>query len=203
LKYELFMPIAKMTKRISPDIQSFLQKDSTINFLKSAKQFIDLIEANNIPTKQFYKQAHRILIDLYANGYKLEQIDLKYSGTNNNLGTTNDEFFNNIYQKLTVLLGQNCFYWEILDPTYTEQNGEPGPGWKVTDKEPLQCWLVEDFADIYHDLKIGLEKMKIGTDEAIEDALWQLKFNFINHWGQHCIDALRYLHYLWYEGKLD
>jgi len=61
---------------------------------------------------------------------------------------------------------------------------------------------VDDFADIYRDLKIELIKIeKIGTDEAVEDALWQIKWSFVHHWGQHCINALRYFHYLYYDGK--
>lgn len=73
------------------------------------------------------------------------------------------------------------------------------PGWKIADKEPTQGWLIEDFSDIYRDLKIELNKIDtIATNEAVEDALWQLKWSFFNHWGNHCINAIRYLHYYCY-----
>jgi len=190
--------------KIAPDIQTFLEKDSTKNFLKVAGHFIDLIEADNISTEQFYRLAHGALIDLYSGGHKLEQIELKYSSPNTDFGVTEDEFFKNINQALASKLGKDCFYWEVFDPTYTErENGEAEQGWKITDKEPLQGWLVDDLADIYRDLKIETEKLKIQTDEAIEDALWQMKWSFLNHWGNHCINALRYLHYLYYDGKLS
>lgn len=197
------MPNAKTTMEISSDIQTFLGKDSTKNFLKVAGHFIELIEADNIPAEQFYRQVHGTLIDLYSYGHKLEQIELKYSSADSDFGVTDDEFFKNKNQALISTLGKDCFYWEVFDPTYIEKdNGQPEQGWKITDKEPLQGWLVDDFADIYHDLKIEIEKIKIGTDEAIEDALWQMKWSFLNHWGHHCINALRYLHYLSYDGKL-
>lgn len=189
--------------KISSEIQAFLDKDSTVNFLRIAGQFIELIEADNIPTKQFYNQAHGTLIDLYASGHKLELIALKYSSPDSDFGKADNEFFKNKNEALISTLGKECFYWEVFDPTYTEQvNGQPGQGWKITDKEPSQGWLVDDFADIYRDIKIEFEKMKIGTDAAIEDALWQMKWSYIHHWGEHCINALRYLHYLCYEGKL-
>jgi hypothetical protein len=179
------MPNAKMTKTLSPDIQSFLDKESTRDFLNVTGQFIDLIEAENISNEQFYRQAHKTLIDLYASGHKLEQIDLKYSSAESEFGKTDDEFFKSKNQALISTLGKECFYWEVFDPAYSEQdNGKPVEGWKITDKEPTQGWLVDDFADIYRDLKIELEKMKIGTDEAIEDALWQMKWSFIHHWGE-------------------
>ena len=190
--------------KISQDIQIFLEKDNTKDFLKVAGHFINLIAAENIPTGQFYRQAHAILIDLYSSGHKFEQIELKYSGAESNFDMVDDVFFKNRNQALISAFGKNSFYWEVFDPTYTEKdNGKPELGWKITNKEPLQGCLVEDFIDIYRDLKIEIEKMKIGSNEAIEDALWQMKFSFINHWGNHCINALRYLHYLWYDGKLS
>ena len=90
----------------------------------------------------------------------------------------------------------------MFNPSYTEQEGQPGLGWKISDKEASQGWLVDDFFDIYRDLKIELSKIDtIATDEAIEDALWELKWGFFHHWGNHCINAMRYLHYWHFEGK--
>jgi hypothetical protein len=190
-----------MTNSLSADIQTFLQKDSTKTFLKVAEQFIALIEADNISKEDFCRQAHTTLIDLYAAGHKLEIIELKYSSADSDFGKTDDEFFKNKNQTIISTLGEDAFYWEVFDPTYFEKDGTPGQGWQITDKEPTQGWLVDDFADIYRDLKIEIEKMKIGTDEAIEDALWQMKFSSRNHWGQHCINAIRALHFLWYDEK--
>ena len=88
-------------------------------------------------------------------------------------------------------LGEDCIYWKVFDPTFEKEN------------EPIQGWLVDDFSDIYADLKEELFKIdEIGTNESIEDALWQLKSGFNQHWGNHCIDAMRALHYLWYDGKV-
>ena len=187
---------------LSADIQAFLQKESTKTFLKVAEQFIALVEADNISKEEFYRQAHTALIDLYAAGHKLELVELKYSSADSDFGKTDDEFFKNKNQALISTLGEDAFYWEVFDPTYFEKDGTPGQGWQITDKEATQGWLVDDFADIYRDLKIEVEKMKIGTDEAIEDALWQMKWSARNHWGRHCISAIRAVHFLWYDGKL-
>jgi Domain of unknown function (DUF5063) len=180
----------KMSGTFSIEIQSFQQKDSTRNFLKVAHQFISLIETDNISVEEFYRQVYPILIDLYSTGQKLEQIELKYSSAESNFNKTNDEFFINKNKALISTLGQNAFYWEVFDPYAAE-----------TENEATQGWLVDDFADIYRDLKIEFEKMKLATDEAVEDALWQMKWSFVHHWGQHCISALRALHFLWYGGQ--
>lgn len=173
--------------RVSTDIQEFLDRGTTKEFLISARQFISLLETENISTTDFYKRAHLSLSQLYAAGHRLEEISLKYS---NAITVDRDELFENKNIAKISELGKDAFYWEVFDPIYDE------------DKEPTQGWLVDDFSDIYHDLKIELRKIDtIATNEAVEDALWQMKWSFLNHWGQHCISALRALHFLSYNGK--
>jgi hypothetical protein len=179
-----------MTETLSVDIKNFLQKESTKSFLNAAKQFVDIVEADNILKEEFYKKVFPILVDLYSSGQKLDEIALKYSSADSHFDKTDDDFFKNKNRALISTLGQDAFYWEVFDP-YTSES----------ENQPTQGWLADDFADIYRDLKIELEKMKLGTDEAIEDALWQMKWSFIHHWGQHCISALRALHFLWYGGE--
>lgn len=160
------------------------------------------MEIEDVDKETFYRRAHVALIDLYSSGHKLEQINLKYSGANSDFGDKDLEFFKNKNVGLISTLGEDCFYWEMFDPTCFEKKEEANTNLTVTDNGPTQGWLVDDFADIYRDLKIELTKIgKVGTDEAVEDALWQLKWSFTNHWGQHCINALRAFHYLWYDGK--
>ena len=178
-----------MTNTLSLDIKTFLQKDTTKNFLMTAQMFTDLLEKKDIPKDKFLKEAHTILIDLYLKGHQLEQIDLKYSDADTEFEKSDDELFKNQNQALIALLGDEAFYREIFDPINDKE------------EEPVQGWLVDAFADIYRDLKIELEKIKIGTDEAIEDAIWQMKWSFFNHWGRHCVSAIRALHFLYYDGK--
>jgi hypothetical protein len=119
--------------------------------------------------------------------------------------TSGTETMNSLKTKTLDLfrhLERNVFTGRCLTRHTSNQKKKTNSDLIITDKEPTQGWLVDDFADIYRDLKIELTKIeKIGTDEAVEDALWQLKWSFTNHWGQHCINALRALHYLWYDGK--
>jgi hypothetical protein len=188
------------TDKLSTDIKEFLKRTSTETFLLVARQFVRLLETTNIDKEEFYSKAHTALLDLYSAGHKLDQIELKYSSDDKDFDR--DAIFENKNTGQISELRAEAFYWEIFDPTYSEKDGQPNAGWTITDREPSQGWLVDDFADIYRDLKIELIKIdNIGTDEAVEDALWQLKWSFAHHWGQHCINALRYFHYLYYDGK--
>ncbi|HYE22488.1 MAG TPA: DUF5063 domain-containing protein [Verrucomicrobiae bacterium] len=188
------------TDKLSADVKVFLERTSTETFLFAARHFVRLLETQNISNQVFYTEVHTALLDLYAAGHKLDHIELKYSSAD--ISFDRDAIFENKNVGQISELGEDAFYWEIFDPAYSEKQGQPNPGWTVTDREATQGWLVDDFADIYHDLKIELIKIDdIGTDEAVEDALWQLKWGFSHHWGQHCINALRYFHYLRYDGK--
>jgi hypothetical protein len=48
--------------------------------------------------------------------------------------------------------------------------------------------LSDDLADIYRDLRASL----LGDPARIQtnDALWDLRFSFETHWGQHAVSAL-------------
>lgn len=185
---------------LSTSIKEFLEKTSTETFLSAARHFVELLEKTAIEKEVFYSKAHTALLDLYSAGHKLDEIELKYSDANEDFDR--EAIFENRNAGLISELGSEVFYWEVFDPTYLEIDGRPSVGWSIKDKEATMGYLVDDFGDIYRDLKIELTKIdSIGTDVAIEDALWQLKFNFTHHWGNHCINALRYLHYLYYDGK--
>ena len=188
------------THKLSSDIKKFLERTSTENFLFTARQFVELLEVIKIDKEIFYSKAHTAILDLYLAGHKLDQIELKYTSADKDFDR--DAIFENKNAGQISELGEETFYWEIFDPTYSQNDGQPNSDWTITDKEATQGWLVDDFADIYRDLKIELIKIdRIGTDEAVEDALWQMKWSFSHHWGQHCINALRYFHYLYYDGK--
>src|SRR5690242_14491716 len=151
--------------KLSINIREFLERASTKSFLLAARQFIHLLEDKTIDKENFYSVAHNKLLDLYTAGHKLDVIDLKYSSAERDFDS--DKIFENNNADLISELGGQAFYWEIFDPTYSENNGKSKTDESIKDKEASQGWLVDDFADIYRDLKIELTKIdKIGTNEA-------------------------------------
>jgi hypothetical protein len=68
-------------------------------------------------------------------------------------------------------------YWEIFDP-YDLQ-------------EPVAGSLSDDVLDVYRDLRRGLALWDSHHDAG---AVWEWKFHFDAHWGDHAVDALRALH---------
>lgn len=171
---------------ITDDIKTFLYKSTTQEFLNSAQNFINLLENENLTLKEFMISCHSILLELYTCGHNFDEIELKYSDVHSRNEVKIK--FENRNKSIISKLNENEFYWEVFDPINPDM-----------ENEPIKGSLSDDLSDIYHDLKIELEKINTNTNEAIEDAFWQMKFSFRNHWGNHCIDALRALHYLCYE----
>jgi Domain of unknown function (DUF5063) len=76
-----------------------------------------------------------------------------------------------------VDFGAHDEYWEVFDP-YIEA-------------EALIGALSDDVADVYADLARGLALWEADKRDA---AVWEWRFGFDIHWGDHAIDALRALH---------
>src|SRR6056297_2511530 len=163
-------------KQLSTEITELLNKKSTTDFLNAARQFVILLENGDLNREKFYKDSHKALSELYRTALELETVELIHSGSGSEFDEIDKDELRKMNKNLISNLGKDCFYWEVFDPAYDKEN------------EPTQGWLVDDFADIYADLKEELTKIdQIGTNESIEDALWQLKFGFNHHWGNHCI----------------
>lgn len=68
-------------------------------------------------------------------------------------------------------------YWEVFDPYKLNQ--------------PVAGYLSDDLLDVYRDVRRGLALWESRHDA---DAIWEWRFSFESHWGDHAVDALRALH---------
>lgn len=68
-------------------------------------------------------------------------------------------------------------YWEVFDPY---ELGDPVAG-----------SLSDDLLDVFSNVRGGLLLWERGHEAA---AIWDWRFSFESHWGDHAVDALRALH---------
>ncbi len=71
------------------------------------------------------------------------------------------------------------YYWVVSDPGILE--------------EPVCASLADDLSDIASDLQRGMEEYDSGN---LGNAAFEWCFGFRHHWGDHAVDAIRYLHSL-------
>jgi hypothetical protein len=58
--------------------------------------------------------------------------------------------------------------------------------------------LWDDLADIYRDLRYGLDLWQLGKAESMAEAAWQWRWGYENHWGQHLLRAMMTVHEIRY-----
>jgi len=86
-----------------------------------------------------------------------------------------------LYELLKEKLGDWDLYWQVFDPT--------------KDSEAIRGSLADDIADIYRDVKEGLDLHD--PDLALQqDAICGWRVLYYSHWGQHAINALYTIHFL-------
>ncbi len=98
-----------------------------------------------------------------------------------------EEEWTRVKIQLSKLFGKNDEYIE----TYT-RFGE-------TQTESLS----ENLADIYQDLKDFVQLVSFGINDAIAEAVGEVKFNFENYWGQRLLNALKVIHNLYFDNKFS
>lgn len=132
----------------------------------SAVNYCSLVESfNSAETQNKLKTLLVSLLDLYTKALYLPEIEPE----------------NDYLNDLEILIPKIEFnefdqYWEVFNPYSLE--------------EPVGASLSDDISDIYQDIKRGI--LLYEQKEKIQ-AIWQWKFHFDIHWGNHTVDAVRAL----------
>lgn len=139
-------------------------------FVDQARQFCDFVEkASDYRLLPRLSGARQRLLELYRTGSALPQVEPP-EGI--------DAGPNPKKPKSWVGFDKFEFYWEVFDP--------------FVDEAPVTGSLSDDLLDVYFDLRRGLDLWDKDVPKAA--AIWEWRFHFDAHWGDHAIDALRALH---------
>jgi len=144
------------------------EAESLLSFVKAARRFCEFVEsaASIADIAERLVAARRVLAGLVAEGATLPETE----------PTSDMDWDAQSAPRDWPGFGPYDVYWEIFDP--------------YVDEERVAGSLSDDFLDIYRDLSRGLMAFDAGQRE---DALWEWRFHFDCHWGDHAVDALRAL----------
>ena len=153
----------------------------TLNNKTAIDEFVDIARrycawaeaAAGNPQQEMY-QAREFLAELHLAVVRLPDADFEDSERKD--AVTYDEW-KKVLERFSGLPVDG--YWDVFDPLKEEE------------KESLWNSLADDLADIYRDLKTYLQLYDAGYTE---EAVWQWRFNFLIHWGQHLTGAQRAIH---------
>lgn len=141
---------------------------ATAAFVRAAYDLCELVEkAGDLPLRERLNGARRVLLPLYAAATELP--DAAKS-------TEKDAPAYPVPENWSGF-AEHDDYWEVFDP--------------YQQSAPVGGWLSDDVLDVYRDVRRGLW---FWEKNEIADAVWEWRFSFESHWGDHAIDALRALH---------
>lgn len=171
-------PIPALT--ISPsDLSRNRARDPVLRFKLAAHQFVATIDSG-VARRTFeggLADLASVLAELYSAGLQLPAVDLTTDEPLADAALSNEEW-NALFRAMQAALGDDRYVTAVgSDPMATELRSGS---------------LADDLADIYRDVKEGLDLLNGGTPET--DVVWGWRFSLRSHWGGHAVEALRALH---------
>ena len=143
-----------------------------------AQRFCALVDSvPRLDRKELLFQFYRILPQLISEATGLPDVELADDVACSKSRLSHEQW-TQLYDRLKETLGDWDLYWQVFDPT--------------KDNEAIYGSLADDIADIYRDLKEGLDDIHLAR---AEDIIWEWRLGFSSHWGKHAIDALRTIHF--------
>ncbi|MDD5289385.1 MAG: DUF5063 domain-containing protein [Dehalococcoidales bacterium] len=171
-----------MTKRIS-------ETDAVKDFIDIADKFCSLVENREQLTDiKLLQQAFVILPELCVRASKLPEV-VKTTLYRPSVMSSQESL--PIMKALAKIIDGHDRYHETTEP------------WDENDKEVVSMCLSDDFTEIYENLKPSLRDWDKVTPAQRLDIIWEWKFVFGAHWGEHAVIAFRALFMLLYQRLED
>jgi hypothetical protein len=140
--------------------------------------------------KRFLDKARRLLPLIYLKASLIPKFDPVFDADNERFVT--EEEWDIIKESVKQKLGFHDEYREVYDPLTHEQ------------LEQSTASISDNLADVYQDLKNFVSLYSAGTEDIMNDALWECQLNFEEFWGQKLLNALKAIHALYFgEENLD
>ena len=160
-----------------------------LNFIKTAVEFCTWVEESDISDrKEVIENGMRILPLLYSQMIAIPEPKPFFEEGNEKFVTEQD--WSRIYQRFAVILGSYNDYSTLTKADDYDRS------------EVVAGHISEDIADIYQDIKDCTENYRIGAEEIMNDALWECRSGFENHWGEKSLRAAIELHKIYCSAEI-
>ncbi len=161
---------------------------NVIEFVAVANEFCKYAEhASELKGDDLLKILQRILPMMYIKASLLPELNPYFEDGNEKFVTESD--WTGVHEILQNKFGSADDYLEVFDEKSREVEG------------PVVSSISENMTDIYQDIKDFLLLYQTGTEEVMNDAIWECRLNFENFWGQKLVNAMRAIHKFIYSGE--
>ena len=171
-----------------PHLHSFVYSAEMVEFVTSANEYCHFLEQpGKVDERLFIERAVFLLSRVYSAVIRVG--DTEPVDEDSSLDATVTEMeWNMIDQRITALLGPHNDY---LRPAGEDEFDR---------SELVTQTISEDMADIYQELRDFMSVYGRGIEELMNDAAWEVKERFGEHWGIKLLRSLAALHQLYVSG---
>lgn len=170
------------------DNSNHVYSRNVIEFVAVANEFCKYAERSaEVNGNDLLRILQRILPLMYLKASLLPSLEPYFEDGNDKFVTEADWY--RIHDSLKLKFGNANDFLEIFDEKFVES------------EIPVPSSLAEYMADIYQDIKDFLLLYQTGTEEIMNDAVWECKMNFENIWGQKLVNSMKAIHRFIYSGE--
>jgi hypothetical protein len=168
--------------------QDALYSRSVVEFVAVANEFCKYAErAREIKGDELLRILQRLLPLMYLKASLLPALNPFFEEGNEKIVSEADWI--RVHDILREKFGTADDYLEVFDDKIKDTEG------------PVTSSISENMADIFQDVKDFLLLYQTGTDEVMNDAIWECRMNFETIWGQKLLNAMRAIHKFIYSGE--
>jgi hypothetical protein len=161
---------------------------NVVEFTAAAAEFCKYAEhAREIKGGEMLRILQRILPFIYLKASLLPDLQPYFDDGNEKF--VNEADWSRVKNDMRLILASSDDYLGQTDGHLTE----------IPDDETSS--ISEDMADIYQYLKDFLLLYQTGTQEVMNDAVWECRLNFENIWGIKLLSSIRAIHKFIYSGN--
>jgi len=168
-------------------LHNYVYSSEMVAFVTSANDYCQFLEQlEGVDGKAFIAQSVHLLSGVYHSILRVAGTEsvIEFPGE----PTVTEQDWSAVYKHISMLLGTHNQY---LRPAREDE----------FDRSDLVTHTIsEDMADVYQELRDFTTIYSRGMEELMNDAAWELKERFAEHWGKKLLNALHALHPLFVKG---
>ncbi len=165
-------------------------------FINACADYCEIIENfEKYTVKEFLYNIQKTLVNYYLKGFNLP--NCCRSGK-----ISFDKKEIRKQSKFGYYLKMLSEYLKNVEPYFSNFNPYPDSD-EIEEKEVTSQSLSNDLSEIYHDIKSNLLVFRNNSIPDQQDAIWQFKFDWQGHTGDHWTFAVRAIHWKLQEIRYD
>jgi hypothetical protein len=168
----------------SGSVHNYVYSNALVEFVKAANEFCRFLEElEGTEGKAFISESVVQLAELYVLFLRVGETEPVFDSSPE--PTVTEQEWSALFQRIAGILGSSN---DIL-----RMAGED----EFDRSELVNHTISEDMADIYQEMRDFTVIYARGLEELMNDAAWEMKVRFAEHWGTKLLRALSALHLLY------